>query len=139
MASRVSQAFPQAVHVHSLLCKLDFSVQVPDTMCLPDSEVAFSQIDTIPSQATSTEVWIYRNEKTKEAVIAFRGTSNPQDMMTDAALAMSAFSPGDRQPGKAPDEVAAELSDEDVMKGPLGGIFQGIKVVLTDEKIYVAS
>ncbi|BDA48953.1 probable phospholipase A1 EG1, chloroplastic/mitochondrial at C-terminar half [Coccomyxa sp. Obi] len=79
------------------------------------------------NRATSTEVWIYRNEKTKEAVIAFRGTSNPQDMMTDAALAMSAFSPGDRQPGRAPDEVAAELSDEDVMKGPLGGIFQGIK------------
>ena len=50
--------------------------------------------------------------------------------MTDAALAMSAFSPGDRQPGRAPDEVAAELSDEDIMKGPLAGIFQGIKVLL---------
>ena len=50
--------------------------------------------------------------------------------MTDAALAMSAFSPGDRQPGRAPDEVAAKLSDEDIMKGPLAGIFQGIKVLL---------
>lgn len=47
-------------------------------------------------QATSTEVWIYRNSSLREAVVAFRGTSNPQDMMTDASLALSAFSPGHR-------------------------------------------
>ena len=47
-------------------------------------------------QATSTEVWLYRNREAREAVIAFRGTSNPQDMMTDASLSLSAFSPGDR-------------------------------------------
>lgn len=79
-------------------------------------------------QATSTEVWTYRNQKTKEAVISFRGTSNPQDMMTDAALAMSAFSPGHREGSKPPHEVAAELSDEELMEGPLGGLFRGIKV-----------
>lgn len=74
-------------------------------------------------------MWIYRNQQTREAVIAFRGTSNPQDMMTDAALAMSAFSPGHRSGGsKSPDDVAAELSDEEVLQGPLGGIFASIKV-----------
>ncbi|KAK9918553.1 hypothetical protein WJX75_004940 [Coccomyxa subellipsoidea] len=91
----------------------------------PDSlrAVAF-----ILNRATSTEVWIYRNEQTKEAVIAFRGTSNPKDMMTDAALAMSAFSVGHRSSGsRSPDDVAAELSDEEVLQGPLGGIFAGIK------------
>ncbi|EIE18845.1 alpha/beta-hydrolase [Coccomyxa subellipsoidea C-169] len=91
----------------------------------PDSlkAVAF-----ILNRATSTEVWIYRNQQTREAVIAFRGTSNPQDMMTDAALAMSAFSPGHRSGGsKSPNDVAAELSDEEVLQGPLGGIFASIK------------
>ena len=48
-------------------------------------------------------MWLYRNREAREAVIAFRGTSNPQDMMTDASLSLSAFSPGDRPaPVKAP-------------------------------------
>ena len=60
----------------------------------------YLELTVLPdAQATSTEVWIYRNEQTKEAVIAFRGTSNPKDMMTDAALAMSAFSVGHRSSG----------------------------------------
>ena len=29
-------------------------------------------------QATSTEAWIYRNNSTREAVVSFRGTSDPQ-------------------------------------------------------------
>ena len=29
-------------------------------------------------QATSTEAWIYRNNTTREAVVSFRGTSDPQ-------------------------------------------------------------
>lgn len=49
------------------------------------------------AQATSTEVWLYRNREAREAVIAFRGTSNPQDFITDASLSLSAFSPGNRR------------------------------------------
>ena len=30
------------------------------------------------AQATSTEVWIYRNQATREAIVSFRGTSDPQ-------------------------------------------------------------
>ena len=54
------------------------------------------RLSSLPVQTTSTEAWIYRNGETREAVIAFRGTSNPQDMMTDASLSLSTFSPGDR-------------------------------------------
>jgi hypothetical protein len=54
---------------------------------------------SVTAQATSTEVWLYRNREAREAVIAFRGTSNPQDMATDASLSLSAFSPGDRRVG----------------------------------------
>jgi hypothetical protein len=79
-------------------------------------------------QATSTEVWIYRNDALREAVVAFRGTSNLQDMMVDAALALSAFSPGAGQQSRTPEEVAEQLSDEDLMRGPMAGLFRSLKV-----------
>ena len=79
-------------------------------------------------QASSTEVWIYRNNSTREAIVSFRGTSDPKDMLTDAAMSLSAFSPGQRPDSRSPEEVADSLSDEELENGPLGGIFKGIKV-----------
>ncbi len=79
-------------------------------------------------QATSTEAWIYRNNKSREAIVSFRGTSDPKDMMTDAAMSLSAFSPGQRPNSRTPEEVADSLSDKELEDGPLGGIFKGIKV-----------
>ena len=79
-------------------------------------------------QATSTEAWIYRNNSTREAIVSFRGTSDPKDMMTDAAMSLAAFSPGQRPDSRSPEDVANGLSDEELENGPLGGIFKGIKV-----------
>ena len=79
-------------------------------------------------QATSTEAWIYRNNSTREAIVSFRGTSDPKDMMTDAAMSLAAFSPGQRPDSRSPEDVANSLSDEELENGPLGGIFKGIKV-----------
>ena len=80
------------------------------------------------AQATSTEAWIYRNRGTREAIVSFRGTSDPQDMMTDACMALAAFSPGQRPGSRSPEEVADSLSQEELEQGPLGGIFKSIKV-----------
>ena len=80
------------------------------------------------AQATSTEAWIYRNRASREAIISFRGTSDPQDMMTDACMALAAFSPGDRPDSRSPEEVADSLSQAELEQGPLGGIFKSIKV-----------
>ena len=79
-------------------------------------------------QATSTEAWIYRNRASREAIVSFRGTSDPQDMMTDACMALAAFSPGDRPDSRSPEEVANSLSQKELEQGPLGGIFKSIKV-----------
>jgi hypothetical protein len=49
-------------------------------------------------------------------------------MMTDAAMSLSAFSPGQRPDSRSPEDVANSLSDEELENGPLGGIFKGIKV-----------
>ena len=54
--------------------------------------------------------------------------SQMQDMMTDAAMSLSAFSPGQRPDSRSPADVANSLSDEELENGPLGGIFKGIKV-----------
>ena len=80
------------------------------------------------AQATSTEAWIYRNRASREAIVSFRGTSDPQDMMTDACMALAAFSPGDRPDSRSPEEVADSLSQAELEQGPLGGIFKSIKV-----------
>ena len=72
---------------------LCYALQV-EAQCL--AEARLYQDVYVRGQATSTEVWMYRNRETREAVIAFRGTSNVQDMMTDSSLALSAFSPGNR-------------------------------------------
>ena len=79
-------------------------------------------------QATSTEVWIYRNRAAREAIVSFRGTSEPQDMLTDACMALAAFSPGQRPDSRSPEEVADSLSQDELEQGPLGGIFKSIKV-----------
>ena len=82
-------------------------------------------------QATSTEAWIYRNRASQEAIVSFRGTSDPQDMMTDACMALAAFSPGQRPDSRSPEEVADCLSQAELEQGPLGGIFKSIKVAFT--------
>lgn len=33
-----------------------------------------------------------------------------------------------RRESRSPDDVAAELSDEEILKGPMGPLFQGLKV-----------
>ncbi len=80
------------------------------------------------TQAADTEVWVYRNKDKREAVFAFRGTSSPQDMMTDSAFTLAAYCPGDRPPSRSPEEVAAEIADEDVKEGPMKKIFSAVDV-----------
>ena len=74
-------------------------------------------------QPTDTEAWIFVNDK-HEIVIAFRGTSSPADMAKDALCDLAAFSPGDRPQSRQPEEVAEEISDEEVAEGPMGGMFK---------------
>lgn len=74
---------------------------------------------------------MYRNKDKREAVFAFRGTSSPQDMLTDTAFTLAAYCPGDRPPSRSPEEVAAEIADEDVTEGPMGSIFSAIDVGTT--------
>ena len=50
--------------------------------------------------------------------------------MTDAAMSLSAFTPGQRPDSRSPEEVADGLSTEELENGPLGGIFKSIKASL---------
>lgn len=80
------------------------------------------------SQQTDTEVWIYRCLERKQIVISFRGTSSPKDMLTDAALDLAAFNPGGSRQSRPPEDVAEEMSEEELENGPLGGLYKGMKV-----------
>ena len=48
-------------------------------------------------------------------------------MLTDVALDLAAFNPPGRS-SRSPDEVAEEMSEEEVENGPLGGLYKGMKV-----------
>lgn len=78
-------------------------------------------------QHFDSEVWIYRSTDDRQLVISFRGTSSPKDMLTDVALDLAAFNPGGKYKSRAPEEVAAAMSDEDLENGPLGGFYKTMK------------
>lgn len=63
-----------------------------------------------------------------EIVIAFRGTSTPVDMIKDAVFDLAAFSPGNRPKSKGPEEVAEEVSDEELEEGGMGGFLKFAEV-----------
>lgn len=76
-------------------------------------------------------MWIYKSAAQKQIVISFRGTASPRDMLTDMALDLAAFNPEGGRTSRSPDEVAEEMSEEEVEKGPLGGLYKGMKVTST--------
>lgn len=78
-------------------------------------------------QESDTEVWLFKSTEERQIVIAFRGTSTPKDMLTDMALDLAAFNPAGKNNSRTPEEVAEELSDEELEKGPLGGLFKSVK------------
>lgn len=79
------------------------------------------------AQESDTEVWIYRSTEKRQIVISFRGTSTPKDMLTDMALDLAAFNPSGKGRSRSPEEVAEEMSDEELENGPLGGLYKGMK------------
>ena len=78
-------------------------------------------------QKTDTEAWVYVNDD-HEIVIAFRGTASPADMVKDALVDLAAFSPGNRPDSRQPEQVAEEVSDEELEEGPMGGFLKTAKV-----------
>lgn len=56
--------------------------------------------------------------------------------VTDMALDLAAFNPGNRRKSKGPEEVAEEMSDEEIEKGPLGGLYKTMKVPFTTAVMY---
>lgn len=79
---------------------------------------------------SDTEVWLYRSTEEKQIVISFRGTASPKDMLTDMALDLAAFDPAGKKDSRSPDEVADNMSEEEMENGPLGGLYKGMKVRL---------
>ncbi|KAK9813880.1 hypothetical protein WJX73_003222 [Symbiochloris irregularis] len=77
---------------------------------------------------TDTEGWVFVNDN-HEIVVAFRGTSSPADMIKDAVFDLAAFSPGNRPKSKGPEEVAEEVSDEDLEKGGMGGFLKFAEMI----------
>ena len=71
---------------------------------------------------------MYRSTEAKQIVISFRGTVSPKDMLTDMALDLAAFDPADKKDVRSPDEVAEDMSEEEMENGPLGGLYKGMKV-----------
>lgn len=51
-------------------------------------------------------------------------------MLTDMSLDLSAFSPEGDEESKHPEEVAEEIPEEEWEKGPFGGMYKALKVVL---------
>lgn len=79
-------------------------------------------------QKSDTEVWIYQNTEKRQIVISFRGTTSPKDMLTDMALDLAAFDPAGKTDTRSPDEVAENMSEQEMEDGPLGGLYKGMKV-----------
>ena len=53
---------------------------------------------------------MYRNEEDREAVVAFRGTESPKDMLTDMNLDLLEFNiPGHDRQSKAPKQVGVPI------------------------------
>eukprot|EP00884_Botryococcus_braunii_P017013 jgi/Botrbrau1/3996/Bobra.0016s0008.1 len=97
-----------------------------DEVARRDLSSQLQPIAFVVNPERDTEAWVYRNKEKKEAVFAFRGTSSPQDMVTDSAFVLAAYSPGDRPPSRSPEEVAAEIADEETVGGPLQSVFSAI-------------
>ncbi|KAK9818196.1 hypothetical protein WJX72_008645 [[Myrmecia] bisecta] len=72
----------------------------------------FAPVAYIMNEEADSEVWVYRNKEERQAVVAFRGTSSPRDMLTDMTLDMAAFNPGHRPDNKGPEELAAEEAQQ---------------------------
>ena len=79
-------------------------------------------------QGQDIEAWIFRNIDDHEIVLSFRGTMTPGHMLTDIDLDLAVFNPGGRRESRSPEDVADEIPDEEIIKGPLEPLMNMAKV-----------